>query len=184
MCLVGHRLSLKANFANKRKIEKDPFYADQCSGKLPTTYNLPLTFHSCVIGWEKSPPILQLKSLLSTSGAVGARWMNSWGNRCPAPLFGQLPVTLAEGLPATLGMLLWPEPLRGILLSVQEVSRGCQLSGCAWKNHPEVPNPQALERLWGCASNQWPSSIFNQKDHKKDGLGSLLLKKELCLLLL
>lgn len=28
------------------------------------------------------------------------------GNRCPAPLFGQLPVTLAEGLPAALGILL------------------------------------------------------------------------------
>lgn len=106
MCLVGHRLSLKANFANKRKIEKDPFYADQCSGKLPTTYNFLWMFHSCVIGWEKSPPILKPKSLLSTSGAVGARWMNSWGNRCPASLFGQLPVALAEGLPATLGMLL------------------------------------------------------------------------------
>lgn len=52
------------------------------------------------------------------------------------------------------------------------------------KDHPEVPNPQALERLQGCVSHQWPSSIFNQEDHKKDGLGSLLLKKELWLLLL
>ncbi|CAN0524107.1 unnamed protein product, partial [Rangifer tarandus platyrhynchus] len=101
--------------------------------------------------------------------------MSPWENRGPfSPSSASTRVTLAES-----SLSLW-EYFRGAVTLASRENALCALEiywGC-WIPSPldlpegrtilRSPTPQALGPLRGCASLYWSSSIFNQKDHKKD----------------